>query len=137
MYLNNNNCIPIVAINEIAVRSPSTLNFIIIYTITAKAPTTKTLITAYSDKSTTNTGELILKLNNQSYDLANASHNTAILSDSGLSYSGTIEVKPSVPTNLTAQLSLANNNKDQSFLANTSAIINISAKITTCNLKTS
>ncbi len=108
------------------------------YTITAKVSAeNESLISAYTSKSATNTGELILKLNNQSYDLANTSHNTAILSDSGLSYSGTIEVKPSVPTNLTAQLSLANNNKDQSFLANTSAIINISAKITTCNLKTS
>ncbi len=106
------------------------------YTITAKALTKKSLIEAYSEKST-NTGELILKLNNQTFDLATADNNSKITSASGLTANGTIDVKPNGPTNLTAQFSLTNNTKDQSYIADKEATIDITAVITNCNLKTS
>lgn len=111
--------------------------YICSYTITAKASAeNKSLISAYTSKSATNTGELVLKLNSTSYDLASENHNTAIL-NSGITNSGTVEVSANKPATLTAQFSLTNNNKDQSFIAETEATIDITAAITTCNLKTS
>ena len=110
--------------------------YICSYTITAKALTKNSLITAYTDKADSNSNELILKLNDQSYDLANSDSNTKIMSNGGLSYTGTINVSSSAPANLTAQFSLTNNTKDQSFIADKEATIDISAAITTCNLKT-
>ncbi len=107
------------------------------YTITAKATVAsdkKSLIAAYSDH-TTNTNELMLKLNNQPYDLATSTHNTAILRD-GIVYNGSIDVNSSEQANLTAQFSFTSNSEDQTFINNTEAIINITVALTGCNLKT-
>lgn len=97
-------------------------------------PTTKTLYTAYQLLKDKAAGEIVLKVNNVTYDLYNADTNLSAIFGNGLTLTGQTMnfAKNGESKSITASFKFTNTTKDQSSLAGTGIALTISTEAWSC-----